>query len=291
MEIWFAFRCAGGAGGIDSLPSPAQHHHRSDGFARLRVVLRGSEFPDPHGKNAGATGSDCFRIPAAGFLYSDPRRQSTYFRTHQQFGILLDFISDSRIISRAECDRHGPTAWARCRRSDFWPLLYDKKIPAMDPDYPVFRVSRLSTMRLWSKPGARGRFTILFSRKMSAESGMAQTRLPGITPQRVAPSNTILVDYTMAGMNGRETLAAIRSTGCKSPAILCSGYISNAKDGAYEDSFDGFLQKPFRHQEREKVLAQVTHLKGPRVHGGLCCETGNVFYDREFFSRLACRTE
>jgi CheY-like chemotaxis protein len=95
----------------------------------------------------------------------------------------------------------------------------------------------------------------------------------------------------MAGMNGRETLAAIRSTGCKSPAILCSGYISNAKDGAYEDSFDGFLQKPFRHQEREKVLAQVTHLKGPRVHGGLCCETGNVFYDREFFSRLACRTE
>ena len=109
MEIWFAFRCAGGAGGIDSLPSPAQHHHRSDGFARLRVVLRGSEFPDPHGKNAGATGSDCFRIPAAGFLYSDPRRQSTYFRTHQQFGILLDFISDSRIISRAECDRHGPT--------------------------------------------------------------------------------------------------------------------------------------------------------------------------------------
>ena len=122
-------------------------------------------------------------------------------------------------------------------------------------------------------------------------AALEQTRLPGITPQRVAPSNTILVDYTMAGMNGRETLAAIRSTGCKSPAILCSGYISNAKDGAYEDSFDGFLQKPFRHQEREKVLAQVTHLKGPRVHGGLCCETGNVFYDREFFSRLACRTE
>jgi CheY-like chemotaxis protein len=51
---------------------------------------------------------------------------------------------------------------------------------------------------------------------------------------------TILVDYTMAGTNGRETLPAIRATGCKSPAILCSGYISSTEDGVYEDSFDGF---------------------------------------------------
>ena len=76
---------------------------------------------------------------------------------------------------------------------------------------------------------------------------------------------TILVDYTMAGMNGRETLTAIRATGCKSPAILCSGYISSTEDGVYEDSFDGFLQKPFRRQELEKVLAQVTHSEGPRT--------------------------
>ena len=77
---------------------------------------------------------------------------------------------------------------------------------------------------------------------------------------------TILVDYTMAGMNGRETLTAIRATGCKSPAILCSGYISSTEDGVYEDSFDGFLQKPFRRQELEKVLAQVTHSEGPRTN-------------------------
>jgi CheY-like chemotaxis protein len=77
---------------------------------------------------------------------------------------------------------------------------------------------------------------------------------------------TILVDYTMAGMNGRETLTAIRATGCKSPAILCSCYISSTEDGVYEDSFDGFLQKPFRRQELEKVLAQVTHLQGPQTN-------------------------
>ena len=76
---------------------------------------------------------------------------------------------------------------------------------------------------------------------------------------------TILVDYTMVGMNGRETLTAIRATGCKSPAILCSGYISSTEDGVYEDSFDGFLQKPFRRQELENVLAMVTHSEGPRT--------------------------
>ena len=171
--------------------------------------------------------------------------------------------------------------------------------------------SHKAALGVWSKSGSGTRFTILFPRKMSAESGMAQTKLPGITPQRVIPSNTILVvddddlvrtplvkmlellgwtvveassgeaavaltqlrsdfatilvDYTMAGMNGRETLAAIRATGCKSPAILCSGYISSTEDGVYQDSFDGFLQKPFRRQELENVLAQVTHLEGPRT--------------------------
>ena len=172
--------------------------------------------------------------------------------------------------------------------------------------------SHNAALGVWSKPGAGTRFTILFPRKMSAESGMDRTNLPGLNTQKTAPSNTILVvddddlvrtplvkmlellgwtvveassgeaavaltqlrsdfatilvDYTMAGMNGRETLTAIRATGCKSPAILCSGYISSTEDGVYEDSFDGFLQKPFRRQELEKVLAQVTHLQGPRTN-------------------------
>jgi nitrogen-specific signal transduction histidine kinase/CheY-like chemotaxis protein len=151
--------------------------------------------------------------------------------------------------------------------------------------------SHNAALGVWSKPGAGTRFTILFPRKMSAESGMDRTNLPGLNTQKTAPSNTILVvddddlvrtplvkmlellgwtvveassgeaavaltqlrsdfatilvDYTMAGMNGRETWTAIRATGCKSPAILCSGYISSTEDGVYEDSFDGFLQKPF----------------------------------------------
>ena len=172
--------------------------------------------------------------------------------------------------------------------------------------------SHNAALGVWSKPGAGTRFAILFPRKMSVESGMDRTNLPGLNTQKTAPSNTILVvddddlvrtplvkmlellgwtvveassgeaavaltqlrsdfatilvDYTMAGMNGRETLTAIRATGCKSPAILCSGYISSTEDGVYEDSFDGFLQKPFRRQELEKVLAQVTHLQGPQTN-------------------------
>lgn len=95
---------------------------------------------------------------------------------------------------------------------------------------------------------------------VEASSGEAAVALTKLRSDFV----TILVDYTMAGMNGRETLTAIRATGCKSPAILCSGYISSTEDGIYEDSFDGFLQKPFRRQELEKVLSQVTRSEGHR---------------------------
>lgn len=70
--------------------------------------------------------------------------------------------------------------------------------------------------------------------------------------------SAILVDYSMAGMNGRETLLAIRANGCESPAILCSGYISVAEGTAYEEDFNVFLQKPFRCQELEVLLKQLT---------------------------------
>ncbi len=68
----------------------------------------------------------------------------------------------------------------------------------------------------------------------------------------------ILVDYSMTGMNGRQTLHAIRATGCKSPAILCSGYISNSDDTMSDQDFQGFLQKPFRRQQLEAMLKKVT---------------------------------
>jgi CheY-like chemotaxis protein len=172
--------------------------------------------------------------------------------------------------------------------------------------------SHNAALGVWSKPGAGTRFTIRLLRKMSAESGMDRTNLPGLNTHKTAPSKTILVvddddlvrtplvkmlelldwtvfeassgeaavaltqrrsdfatilvNFTMAGMNGRETLTAIRATGCKSPAILCSGCISSTEDGVYEDPFDSFLQKPFRRQELEKVLAQVTHLQGQRTN-------------------------
>jgi len=68
----------------------------------------------------------------------------------------------------------------------------------------------------------------------------------------------ILVDYSMSGMNGRETVRAIRRNGCTCPAILCSGYISSEEDIAYEKDFDDFLQKPFRCQDLETLLKRLT---------------------------------
>lgn len=85
----------------------------------------------------------------------------------------------------------------------------------------------------------------------SGEAAVAMTR------QRIDFA-AILVDYSMTGMNGRETLRAIRANGCHCPAILCSGYISVAEDTAYEEDFNGFLQKPFRCQDLEVLLKQLT---------------------------------
>ena len=67
----------------------------------------------------------------------------------------------------------------------------------------------------------------------------------------------VIVDYRMPGMNGQETLRALREAGCESPAVLCSGYIAEADQQSALEDFDGFLPKPFRREQLEETLRNV----------------------------------
>ena len=89
---------------------------------------------------------------------------------------------------------------------------------------------------------------------VEASSGEAALKLARSNADFAA----ILLDYSMPGMNGKETLAAIRASGCQCPAILSSGYLSRAEDAGNESEFDGFLQKPFRFKDLQSVLTSVT---------------------------------
>jgi CheY-like chemotaxis protein len=65
----------------------------------------------------------------------------------------------------------------------------------------------------------------------------------------------VLLDLTMPGMSGPETLDALRVRAPGLPVILTSGF--SAKDSAAARTADAFLQKPFGEEELSRALAQV----------------------------------
>lgn len=67
----------------------------------------------------------------------------------------------------------------------------------------------------------------------------------------------LIIDYKMPEMNGLATLRALRASGCETPAILCSGYISESEQAEAEAEFDGCLPKPYRRRDLEERLLAV----------------------------------
>lgn len=65
----------------------------------------------------------------------------------------------------------------------------------------------------------------------------------------------VLLDLTMPGMDGVETLAELRRMNDAVPVILCSGYHVGLLESRYgAKGFAGFLQKPFQSEElRAKI--------------------------------------
>ena len=72
------------------------------------------------------------------------------------------------------------------------------------------------------------------------------------------PPDCVIVDFTMPGMNGRETLHEIRKVISGIPAILSSGYsgeeLSEVMSGI---ELSGMIQKPYRQEMLVAVLERA----------------------------------
>ena len=68
--------------------------------------------------------------------------------------------------------------------------------------------------------------------------------------------NLVILDLTMPGMNGWETLAALRALRLDIPVVLASGYDeAKAMEGEHAELPQAFLHKPYRMAELKAALA------------------------------------
>lgn len=65
----------------------------------------------------------------------------------------------------------------------------------------------------------------------------------------------IILDLTMPHLNGYDTLAQLRESGCSAPVIITSGYNENHLPKKLDrEQASGFLKKPFNPREVEQVI-------------------------------------
>jgi CheY-like chemotaxis protein len=69
--------------------------------------------------------------------------------------------------------------------------------------------------------------------------------------------DAVILDLTMPTMSGRAVLTGLRARRPGVPIVLCSGYDREATG----PSGDAFLRKPFRMEDLERVLADVTRAR------------------------------
>jgi CheY-like chemotaxis protein len=68
----------------------------------------------------------------------------------------------------------------------------------------------------------------------------------------------VLLDLNMPGLDGRQTLQAIRRTHADLPVLICSGYGDSEVRGLFPcEAVHGFLQKPFHLQTVAETVAGV----------------------------------
>ena len=90
----------------------------------------------------------------------------------------------------------------------------------------------------------------------TAGDGRRAIELLGEDPDRIV---LVLLDLTMPGMGGEQTLARMREIRTDVPVILCSGYTEREIEGRFAGSdLAGVLQKPYRMREMvDRVRAVV----------------------------------
>ena len=64
----------------------------------------------------------------------------------------------------------------------------------------------------------------------------------------------VFTDIEMPGINGQETSRALRKAGCKAPIIAVSGHEPDCISESRKAGMNGFLTKPVRKPDIEKML-------------------------------------
>ena len=83
--------------------------------------------------------------------------------------------------------------------------------------------------------------------------------------RRGSEIDLVLMDLTMPGIDGRETLRRLRQLRPGIRVILSTGYdAAIATEGVPEDQFDGFLQKPFEPSELAAVVKRCLSENDPQ---------------------------
>jgi signal transduction histidine kinase len=78
--------------------------------------------------------------------------------------------------------------------------------------------------------------------------------------ENAAEIDLVLVDMTMPGMNGLETLTELRKRAPDAKVILTSGYSDSSAEAVEQAGFSEFLAKPYQPAELYRVLAKVLEL-------------------------------
>ena len=77
----------------------------------------------------------------------------------------------------------------------------------------------------------------------------------GVVRGAAKPPDLVLLDASMPGLSGRETLAALRALAPSLKVVVMSGFAAEALDGLEPDGDWAFLPKPF---DRDTLLRVVT---------------------------------
>jgi two-component system, cell cycle sensor histidine kinase and response regulator CckA len=68
----------------------------------------------------------------------------------------------------------------------------------------------------------------------------------------------VILDLIMPGMDGGQTLAALRSLNRNVPVVLSSGYaLDKQMEQVVEQGCSGFLQKPFSMSELSRLIRHI----------------------------------
>ncbi|GAB4112824.1 MAG: hypothetical protein Fur005_33040 [Roseiflexaceae bacterium] len=98
-------------------------------------------------------------------------------------------------------------------------------------------------------------------KRMGVEVQVAEDGLSGIEVLARHTIDWMLIDWTMPGLSGAETIELIRVTNPNIPIVVMSGYTANEIMSQTNPPPAGFLHKPFRADELAQLVNQFAQIR------------------------------